>query len=133
MKYLPFDLEVALKHPERVVSSDGHRIEEIHLFKNIFNNYPLCVVFKGEEGFYYYKENGRFDEEEYTKLDLFLLPEYKEKFVNVYLDEDGELYVGNAAHDTLSNAKEVAKYSVKSTYIKTIKITSLPYEPNCCK
>ena len=132
MEHLPFNLEVALKNPERVTTKNGKKITEIHYFKATHSQHSIGVVFCNE--LHTYTTNGSFiDDKTSHPFDLFLLPDYKEKFVNVYLSVHGELYIGNALHDTLLEAKQIAKLSVKSTYLKTIKITSLPYEPDNTK
>jgi len=132
MTYLPFDLEVALKHPERVITRNGNKISEIHYFETAKPvGYKLYAVINGEaEAF---NVDGEYFEDETECIyDLFLLPYYKEKFVNVYLDDKGELVVADLLHDNLLDAKEIAKHMPLSRpYLKTIKITSLPYEPNC--
>jgi len=122
--YLPFDLETALKHPERVVTRDGRRLTEIYHFKSIkergdnlyyvvngvkFNNYP-----SGN----YYKECP-------SKHDLFLLPEVKECWVNVYESDLGKIYVRGASYADEYSAKSLAKLE-PINYIKTIRITNEP-------
>ena len=125
MKYLPFDLEVALKHPERVITRQGQKITEIHYFETSNSyKYKVSAVIDGVvEPF---TIGGRFYEDTTdSNYDLFLLPEYKEKFVNVYDNPAYGLQVGDVL-DTLEQAKA---FKDQEYYIKTIKITSLPYEP----
>jgi hypothetical protein len=124
MKYLPFDLEVALDHPERVITREGKKVVDI-LFMASSKIYPL-VYTTSDGDIKTVRKNGE------AKLfvtphfdDLFLLPEYKERFVNVYYDPACGLQVGGV-FDTLEQAKT---YSYQTCYLKTIKITSLPYEP----
>ena len=130
MQYEPFDIEIALKFPDKVRTRNGDKIADIHLFK-VNNIYPVGVFFEGEDSIYSYQKDGRFDIDELSKLDLFLLPDYKEMYVNVWLSASKSLYLGKM-YETLEIAKEnsIDLHGIGSTYLKTIKITSLPYEPN---
>ena len=135
MTYLPFDIETALKNPELVIARNGKKISEIYRFNTAYNTeYNIHFIIEGEveccnnNGLY-------FNIEEESPLDLFLLPDYKERFVNVYTNHYNDLYVGGL-FDTLEIAKSAIKTRLSEcrigySYLKTIKITSLPYEPNC--
>jgi len=135
----PFDVNIALKHPERVITRNGKKISEIHKL-NLSSRHSFNLVVVIEDSAIFFNEDGKFfpQEKGVTRdfgYDLFLLPDYKEKFVNVYTNHHNDLYVGGL-FDTLEIAKSAIKtrlseYHIGYIYLKTIKITSLPYEPNC--
>ena len=48
MQYEKFDLEIALKNPERVVTRDGRKIDEIFHFKKAVNDdFNVGVIIEG--------------------------------------------------------------------------------------
>ena len=121
MLYLPFDLETALKHPERVVTRDGRKVEELHYFKTVHHQHKLtCIICGAKCGFTVsgtYAGTNR-------DLDLFLLPEVKECWVNVYeSNATGGLFTG-CSYPTKERAMNEGKQN--SDYIKTIRITNEP-------
>jgi hypothetical protein len=79
--YLPFDLETALKHPERVIYRDGSKPDEWHYFPTK-GGLNLCAIFNG--GAYWYFSDGLKAGEESVNNDLFLLPETKTVWINLY-------------------------------------------------
>ena len=120
--YLPFDLETALKHPERVVTRDGRKVQELHQFKASHVKQTLYGVVNNTINCW--SNDGRYSttntESDY---DLFLLPEVKECWVNVY--QDGErIGLGNS-YQTKEKAFS-AKHDARGTYIKTILVTNEP-------
>lgn len=123
MNYLPFDLETALKHPERLVTRDGRIPIDLHYFKNkCSSDYKVYADVNGE--IFTYTINGSAIKGEQRERDLFLLPEVKECWVNVYeesfkADENIVFF-----HETKSNA--ISKIAKQYTYIKTIRITNQP-------
>lgn len=60
-KLIPFDLEVALKHPERVRHRDGLESDQIVHFKNTAPNYRVAIHWKGTTSIGTYTEDGRSD------------------------------------------------------------------------
>jgi len=115
MNYLPFDLETALKHPERVVTRDGRKISEIYHFKNKrLSDYKVYACI-GDEVLTYTIE-GLAIKGDTRERDLFLLPEVKECWVNVYEMDNGKLFV----------ADKYVVLSASYKFIKTIRITNEP-------
>ena len=122
MNYLPFDLETALKHPERVVTMDGRRVSELHYLQVESNYQPIyCVVNRVPQSNW---EGGQWCGEATIKSenDLFLLPEVKECWVNVY-EINGYLVT---SYPYKSNNEAVENIGLNTTYIKTIRITNEP-------
>ena len=110
--HLPFVLEIALKDISRVVTRDGRKVSELHLFKTENSDFPLNVVIEGER--ISFTKSGRFyNSAKETPFDLFILPEQKDIWINIYRN-------GHANwHQTESDAKEGRRYSC----IQTIKAT----------
>ena len=120
MNYLPFDLETALKHPERVVTRDGRKVEQLHKFY-IDESYPLYGVIGKDLKTWGIK--GNYTDNTDSNTDLFLLPEVKECWVNVYSNGWGQPYVKGGSYQTKENAKFIAG-TEKIGYIKTVRITN---------
>lgn len=121
--YLPFDIETALAHPERVVTRDGRKVSEIYHFKNKrLSDYKVyaCV---GDEVLTYTIE-GLAIKGDTRERDLFLLPEVKECFVNVYYQDDGDITIGSP-RKTKADCLNQPGYS-SIGFIKTIRITNEP-------
>lgn len=121
--YLPFDLETALKHPERVVTLDGKKVNKIYLFDDDDAFMPLAAIvdkkvrsYTKEGSFYGYTSSG---------FDLFLLPDVKECWVNVYDDGTSFIRIGDGKYRSMDEAKFNITDSL-GTYIKTIRITNEP-------
>ena len=125
MNYLPFDLEIALKHPERVVTRDGRKVDEIHHFKKVESGCQsvYCVVEGIPQSTW---EGGQWCGESNIKSerDLFLLPEVKERWVNIY----EEIFEPTICNVFFYESKIEATKMISSihTYIKTIRITNEP-------
>jgi len=123
MNYLPFDLETALKHPERVVTRDGRKVSEIYYFKNKrISDYKVyaCV----EDEVLTYTIEGLAIKGDTRERDLFLLPEVKECWVNIY----EEIFDPTICNVFFYESKIEAIKMISSihTYIKTIRITNEP-------
>lgn len=124
----PFDLETALKHPERVVTRDGIKVTQLTKFDA--DNYQLAGVFEMELNTW--DSNGKFNtsNNNQNKYDLFLIYKIKENWVNVYiLKSNGEFAV--TVHDSKKDAdtywQKITEEGQKIyTYIKTIRITNEP-------
>jgi hypothetical protein len=126
--YLPFDLETALKHPEKVVTRDGEKVTQLTKFE-ARTDYPLRGVIGDKlndwsiEGVYYLNLGK-------NKNDLFLLPEVKTCYLNIYqLKSNGDFSV--TLHDSHEEAvvnwqKTTEEGQKIYTYIKTIRITNEP-------
>jgi hypothetical protein len=73
----PFDLETALAHPERVVTRDGRKVEQLTKFD--VKQYALCGIVKDDQDITTWTLSGKFiDGSDEKSKDLFLLPEVKE-------------------------------------------------------
>lgn len=121
--YLPFDLETALKHPERVVTRDGRKVSEFHYFKTLkHEEEQIKAIIDGNCKSYY--ANGLYcNDGSKRSYDLFLLPEVKECWVNVYEESFGvctPLYFYKSKEEAIE--RKVSQY----IYIKTIRITNEP-------
>lgn len=94
-KLLDFDLEIALKEPERVVFADGTKVQDWHYFRGVNVGNPL-VLFCGSALMRYTINgefiNGRID----NKLDLKLLPKTKTWWFCVYRRASGRLLTSSA-------------------------------------
>jgi len=126
MNYLPFDLETALKHPERVVTRDGRKVTELHHFKTTYfgeGNCPLYGVIEGNIHSFTIKGRWAISDD---NRDLLLLPKVKECWVNVYYNKWGQLYVEPITFLDEKGAKCLGKDNENLTYIKTIRITNEP-------
>lgn len=116
MNYLPFNLEIALKQPERVIARSGKKVTQLVMFK-ASTDYTLRAVCQGE--IVAWRENGKFYNIEESQNDLFLLPEIKECWINVY--SDGKTVWTGVSYESHYDA---IHYAEKGYYIKTIKITN---------
>ena len=118
---LPFDWEIAQKQPERVVTRDGRKVTQLHIFKDVKDVKPVCGVIYDEtfrwhlNGVYYYSGSE-------SNKDLFLLPEVKECWVNVYWTENG--FAVTSPFSSKHEAEINNGYSMNC--IKTIRITNEP-------
>lgn len=119
----PFDLETALAHPERVVTRDGRKLCELTFFKSITGRYPLIGLIENEESISTFMANGVRLFGHKGETDLFILPEVKECWVNVYENKINPIYIGGTY-----KSEELAKSNISKeiTYIKTIRITNEP-------
>jgi hypothetical protein len=117
----PFNLEEALSG-KPVVTRQGLPVTKIVHFENTHNDYQLFGVVDNQieswtiQGKYYkiYDSHNK---------DLFMLPEKKSIWVNVYEGFDNEIVLGTQ-HPTSDRAK--SQISSHNTYIKTIEITNEP-------
>lgn len=83
---LPFDLEIALAHPERVITRNGVKVQYIHKVP-LDIKYPLCVILEEDDSAVNYTIEGKFSNvRQETNYDLFLLPETKVEYVIIYDD-----------------------------------------------
>jgi len=123
--YLPFDLETALKHPERVVTRDGRKVEQLVEFKPQNDKLPVYGLLDGEIESWSIDGVFRLNRIE-SNCDLFLLPEVKECWLNIYVwKSNGEFAV------VVNNSQEEANTQKGNgidlyTFIKTIRVTNQP-------
>lgn len=122
MNYLPFDLETALRHPERVVTGDGRKVEQLTFFKRKDERqHPIYAILDGD--IEHWNANGKYCSVVPSHHDLFLLPEVKECWVNVYDDGTSFIRIGDGKYRSMDEAKFNISDSL-GTYIKTIRITN---------
>ena len=118
---LPFNLEEALKNPDRVVYRNGEKPLEWHWFGSLEEPYTLYSV-TGDKELKSHKKNGRWKSETYrANYDLMLLPIPEKRYwVNVY-DVWGYISISRDVY----NSEEEAKINASSSeyYLKTISFT----------
>lgn len=102
-----FNLNDALAgHP--VVTRNGRKVTQLHLFYNITDKYSLYGVI-GDD-LHVFTENGSFfDDGEKSELDLFMESLYKDndtQFINLYKDRvTGEIFAGQKLYSSEQDAK----------------------------
>lgn len=108
MKLLDFDLEIALKEPERVVFADGTKVEDWHYFRGAsLSVYKLTVLRNGM--IYLCTAKGEaVDGCVSAQLDLKLLPKTKTWHFCVYRRPSGHLLT-SAAFESKEEMLELMK------------------------
>lgn len=123
-KMKPFNLEAA-KAGKPVCTRDGRKVRIICFDRIYTSGYrPLSIVAlvllsNGQESIYMYYNNGRYDPEKISDLDLMMLCEKKEGWVNVYYNKSQCLYYFSAAYKTKEEALDT---QLKTDCIDTIKV-----------
>ena len=113
---IPFNLEEALKNPDRVVYRDGSKPLEWHWFESK----DCLFAVHTRDGILTHNKCGRYFAGVPHKLDLFLLPEAKkEYFINVY-DVNGVVYASKPFNSAEQAGSEM-EFPLK--FIKTISFT----------
>jgi len=117
-----FNLERALAG-EPVITRNGKKVTELHLFKNEALIQPLYGTIEGDEDVLQWTTFGIFNPGKETSWDLFMAGEKKSRWVNVYEYEDTLILA-----DARSQSKEEAVINkhLGFKYIKTIEITNEP-------
>lgn len=118
----PFDLQKA-KAGKPICTRDGRKAVFLTTLQN--KRFPVVAVVNcgQEEEVYQYDINGIYDEND-EALDLMMLSEKKEGWVNIYRDIDNNIpYTENDnIYSSRDKAKESAKMLNMKTYIDTIKV-----------
>lgn len=118
----PFNLELAKTgHP--VCTRNGHKARIISFDKkDEKNKYTIVALVSIEDDFEelrLYANNGAYDLEGETNLDLMMVSENKEGWINIYKSENSEtFFTGTIIHET----KEVAENYGNDRLVQTIKI-----------
>lgn len=120
-KMKPFDLEAA-KAGKPVCTRDGRKVRIICFDTINKGNYPIIALLedKGYEAVFYYNKDGKCNVG--TEIDLMMLPEKKEGWVNVYKSHNVGKTISCMA--SIYPTKEEAKKSsvVGFDYVDTVKI-----------
>lgn len=122
----PFDLEAA-KSGKPVCTRDGRKAIFLTTLSN--KNFPVVAIVScgQEENIYQYDINGVCDEHD-ENLDLMMLPEKKEGWINIYNADTTFYYVDGRVFETKDEAVQEAKEKVekeqreKNEYINTIRV-----------
>lgn len=117
-----FDLEKYLKNPSRkVVTRDGNSVRII-CTNRLDELYPIIALvnYDDSEKCYGYTACGKINinQDIDCDLDLFFVPEKKEKWVNVYEDSNGRNWLG----ENLYNTEKAAKADPSKSRVATVKI-----------
>jgi hypothetical protein len=117
----PFDLEKALAGA-KVVTRDGREVTQLTRF-DVYGNYPLIgIINKQRESF---QLNGQFGDNKESNWDLFMAPEKKSIWINVY-EDNLRKQLGIVAHCSLDQAIKHKFTPNGFDYIKTVEITNEP-------
>ena len=116
----PFNLERALAG-DPVITRNGKEVTVLYLFKQEHVKHPVLGVID-EYAIHWSKEGYRSSSCSPNEWDLFMAPEKKSIWVNVYESADD----GNLFLMTLLSKEEALMGKVVGNYIKTIEITNEP-------
>jgi hypothetical protein len=110
---LPFDLEVALAYPERVITRGGVKIRYIHEIPLNIKT-PLFVILEGDVcGDQHTKEGKYLIDDRESDCDLFLLPETRVEYIVVTIINCWRL---KDLDDAIEIAKDYNGFITKVTY-----------------
>jgi len=115
-----FNLERALAG-EPVITRNGKKVTQLHLFKSATLIQPLHGIIEGDEDVLSWTTHGIYNIFRETSWDLFMAKERKSIWINVYEKENGEFELG-MQHTTLQRATNNIRGN--ENYIKTIEITN---------
>ena len=104
----PFNLAAALAGAP-VVTRDGQKVLQIAHFPKAIIHYRLVVLFDSSCNLYLMQESGIFFNGRDSSMDLFMAPVKRTVWVNVYRDEDGELYSSGSIFNSKHDAEKTAK------------------------
>lgn len=93
LKLKPFDLEAA-RSGKPVCTRDGRKVRII-LFDLKDKNYPIAAVIQdkdGDESIRTYTVEGIYDKGEISGIDLMMLPEKHEGWINIIKNKDGDYF-----------------------------------------
>ena len=112
-----FNLEEA-KAGKPVVTRDGRRVIEVQVFNTRMDKPVVGII---DTRFVAFTKDGKLNPIAETESDLFMAPEKKSIWVNVYNDGDS-LCLSKVKFDTQEECLQ--NITRKSQYIKTIEITN---------
>lgn len=118
----PFNIQEALKSPERVITRYNREVTDLHFCEDSsqYYSYPLIAVIDGK--IIFFTKEGKFNPPHDHPLDLFLTPITQTGWINIY-KTDGEYY-GKKIHPTEEIAKQAKDNPLTKggEYINTILI-----------
>jgi len=125
----PFNLQDALEGKE-VITRDNKKVTQLHLFDSNMEQ-PLVGLIEDNFEVQYWSQDGKyFQDKTEAYSDLFMAPEKKSIWVNVYLHKSLAGHVekiGIRKYTTKENALKFTEVNHRFyTYIKTIEITNEP-------
>ena len=113
-----FDLNAALEG-QPVITRDGRKVTEVNYFKSYVGPYPVHALINND--FCTYTKEGKYQNNDDHRLDLFMAPKVIEKWVNVHQYGD-QIWAGSTVYNSEKDAKDAG--SDDCIYLKTIKITN---------
>ena len=122
-KLKPFDLEAA-KSGKPVCTRDGRKARIICFDLQSIEKTPIVAavqVTDKQEVISHYYEDGRQFVDGISDLDLMMLPEKKERWVNIYRNEKGEYWSEQIIFSTKKEATDFVHDHAQ--YVTTVKIT----------
>ena len=117
-----FSLGKYLENPSRKVITRDGKSARIICTNRLDENYPVLALVndEGAEECHSYTTFGKLytNQKIDCELDLFFVPEKKEKWVNVYKDSNGRNWLG----ENLYNTEKAAKADPSKSRVATVKI-----------
>lgn len=103
----------------KLITRNGKDVSEWHYFETYDSDYPVVAIVENQR--YVYCRNGEYERPRtIDDLDLFIAPNVKEIWVNLYKSIDGKvIYTGQ----DFNTEAEALKHKGSACYVKTIKIT----------
>ena len=120
-----FSLEKYLANPSRkLVTRDGRNARIVSTDMRCAN-YPIVALVQKSDNYpteeiNTYTENGEFEAERSSKLDLFFAPEKHEGYINIYRNEYEDYYKGKIIYSSKEDA--IKRGEKTPDYITTTKI-----------
>ena len=117
-----FSLEEFKKHPNRKVVTRDRKATARIICTDCKSEYPIIALLsysENSEGCEAYTADGRFSIDGEGNSDLFFDTDKKEGWANLYMGEDGDLFLGRIVYDSKEKAEE---RSNNSYYLDTIHI-----------
>jgi hypothetical protein len=123
-----FNLERALAG-EPVITRNGKKVTQLHLFKNDELIQPLYGMVEGDDDVFNWSTYGKYNFSKQTSFDLFMAPEKRSCWVNVYQNsklESIQIFAGDSYPNKETAIEHIDNIYFRqfSTYIKTIEITN---------
>ena len=123
LKLKPFDIQKA-KEGKSVCTRNGRKARIVR-FDLKYKNYPIAAAVldsDGDELIYTYTSEGIYDKGEISGLDLMMLSEKHEGWINIYKGDDKRVAIISNAYATQEEALNKIDEVLEATYITTTKI-----------